>query len=855
MSTAGRPPDGGRALAAILVLAAGVRVAAALTVGGATALHGDEAYYVAAGRSLAAGLGYPDSVRGPGLPFLIAAVFRTFGESLTAVRLVQAAISLLVVAAVFDLARRRFDLPAAVAGGLICALAPELVHYTHFLWAETLFTTLLVLAVWALDRFGSTARERWVIGAGLGLGLAALAREMVLPFAALAAGWVFWRAGGDARRRARAALVLVAAVAAVVLPWTARNYARHHRVVLVSTLHWFPMAVGNLPLRDGSLFGRDPEEQFASRYFGIPDELEREAMARDVALNAIAAGQPWWLGRKLVRNGYALLTPFTQLDRFERSGWLPPRWAGLARSLLPLEMVVSGVVIGLGLIGLWLVPADRLKPLIVALVLVFLAVYVVANANHRFRVPLLPFLALYGGAWIAHPKLAGRRWRLLGAGASVAALALAAALFLRRGPEPSARPAPAAAHRTSLVLVSIDTLRADHLGAYGYARATSPHFDAFAREGTLFERAYAASTWTLPSHTSMLSGLSPFRHGAVDAETRIPDDVPLVAETLRAQGYQTLGAVGGPFLGSRFGFARGFDRWLERPKSGTDPDAYQKEVLSALALLHPPFFAFVHYMSVHSPYTPPPEFNRFVPSGAAAVDTRVGRLRRLADEGRGRALTPAELETLVGLYDGEILAMDDRLGQTLALLDRLYGADVIVVVTSDHGEEFEEHGNLIHGRTLYDDVLHVPLAVRGPGVLPGRRVADMVSLLDVAPTLLEWAGVPPSDSLDGRSLVPAARDGHGGGTRLLPLHTTAHDRKVDLWGLRTPTSKLILDRKTGRKEFFLLDEDPGERHNLYPDPRAAPLERRLEALTLRAGATRPPAPPEEAEALRALGYH
>src|SRR5262249_43659427 len=272
---AGSTTGSGFTLAAILVLAAGVRVAAALTVGSTPALHGDEAYYVAAARSLAGGLGHPDSVRGPGFPFLIAGVFRVFGERLIAVRLVQAGISLLMVAAVFDIARRRFGRPAGVSCGLICALEPELVHYTHFLWAEELFTTLLVLTIWALDRFESTTREGWAIAAGLFLGLAIITREIVLPFALLAAGWGWRKSGGDALSRARAALVFGLAVAVCVLPWTARNYARYHRVVLVSTLHWAAIAVGNLLPRDGSLLGRDPEaDQFESRYFEIGDELK-----------------------------------------------------------------------------------------------------------------------------------------------------------------------------------------------------------------------------------------------------------------------------------------------------------------------------------------------------------------------------------------------------------------------------------------------------------------------------------------------------------------------------------------------------------------------------------------------------
>ena len=222
----------------------------------------------------------------------------------------------------FDVGRRRFSPRAGLAAAAIAAVLPELVHYTHFLWSETLFTTLMLCALWALDRFEWAPRPGWAALAGVFLGLAGLTREMILPFAVVAAAWTAWVAGGAARRRAVSAVLLLAACAAVVLPWTARNYARHGRVVLVSTIRWFPVASGNLLPADGSWLGRDPEQQFATRYFSIPDELEREALARRVALDAIAREQPQWIARKLVRNLYGLFTPYNQLERFERAGWL-----------------------------------------------------------------------------------------------------------------------------------------------------------------------------------------------------------------------------------------------------------------------------------------------------------------------------------------------------------------------------------------------------------------------------------------------------------------------------------------------------------------------------------------------------
>jgi arylsulfatase A-like enzyme len=849
----GEPRHPARVLAALLLLAAALRVAAVFTVGDVPSLHGDETYYVEAGRAVARGLGYPDSVRPPGWPFLVAGVFRVFGESLTAVRLAQVMLSLAVVALVFDVARRRFGARAALGAGLLCAILPELVHYTHFLWSETLFTTLLVLCIWALDRFETAPHARWAALAGAALGLAALTREMILPFALLAAAWVASVRAGPAARRLQGAALLLAACALVVLPWTIRNYARHRQVVVVSTIRWFPMVVGNLLPPDGSILGRDPEQQFAARYFSIPDELAREAMARDMALAAIADAQPEWILKKLARNLYGLFTPWTQLARFERSGWLRPRWQPLARVLLPLEMALTVLVLVLGTVGLWTVRGGRLAPLLATLVLFFVALHVVANANHRFRLPLLPVFALFAGALLSRALVRRRsRLALMGAAASAAVLAVVAATFVVRGREPSA--VPDAPLRRSVVLVSIDTLRPDHLRCYGYGRPTSPHLDALAAAGTLFERAYAPSSWTLPSHTSMLSGLSPFRHGAVDASVRIPDHVPLVADLLRARGYDTLGVVGNPFVSEHFGFRRGFTRWLERRKSGTDPEAYQVELVAELRRLRPPFFAFLHYNSVHHPYAPPPPFNRFAPAGAEGIrGARVGRLLHALEKG-APPVTPAEREMMIGLYDGEILAMDDRLGRTLRELSRAFGDDLLVVVTSDHGEEFLEHGSLMHSRTLYDELLHVPLVLRGGGLPTGKRVREMVSLMDVAPTLLDWAGAPVPAGLDGRSLLPLVRGTEARGSGLLPLHTRGHDKGVELWGLRSPTAKLIVDQRTGRREFYLLDEDPGEKRNLHRDPRSAALARGLDALVLHTGASRPRPEPDEVEALNALGY-
>jgi arylsulfatase A-like enzyme len=409
----------------------------------------------------------------------------------------------------------------------------------------------------------------------------------------------------------------------------------------------------------------------------------------------------------------------------------------------------------------------------------------------------------------------------------------------------------------NVLVISVDTLRADHLACYGYARPTSPRMDALAAEGVLFEQAYSPTSWTLPGHASMLSGLSPYRHGALESTRRIRDDVPLLAERLRQRGYRTAAIVNAPFVQARYGFARGFERFVEA-FDVRDAEGYQPRVEELLGQLPgPPFFVFVHYMAVHSPYTPPPRFNRFVSAGGPApgVDgRRLVELNRRLAEG-SVTLAPRDVDHLRSLYDGEILAVDEALGRTVDIVRRLGGTNTLVVLTSDHGEEFLEHGALTHGSTLYDEVLRVPLIVAGPGVSEGHRVSAMVSLMDIVPTLLERAGGPADATLDGRSLAGFLRGaGQASAADVIALQTSAHDGSVRLRGLRSRSHKLVADDATGRQDVYDLGADPGERRPAGGSPEAARLARLLSGLRpLAASPVSEPAPAER-EALRALGY-
>lgn len=294
----------------------------------------------------------------------------------------------------------------------------------------------------------------------------------------------------------------------------------------------------------------------------------------------------------------------------------------------------------------------------------------------------------------------------------------------------------------ALILVTVDCLRADHVGAYGYSRDTTPNLDAFAREGTLFRNATAVSSYTLPTHASMLTGLPPSLHGAA-ARSRISSDLETLPERLSAEGFRVQGLVSGPFLAPTYGFADGFDTYRLSSTRAADL------VDGALALLEESAgfrrFLFLHVFDVHAPYSPPEEFlSRF--------DERPEDVSRLHDMVQKRLPPgkPEDVERVKNLYDAELAYVDREIGRFFAELRRrnLYHSSLIVV-TADHGEAFYEHGSWEHGRPwqddgprLYQEILHVPLLVKPPNGRDGAVVEDVVSEADVFATFLDAAGLP-----------------------------------------------------------------------------------------------------------------
>ena len=401
---------------------------------------------------------------------------------------------------------------------------------------------------------------------------------------------------------------------------------------------------------------------------------------------------------------------------------------------------------------------------------------------------------------------------------------------LAPGCGPATAPAP-----PRIVLISVDTLRADHVGCYGAPGARTPHLDTIAAQGVRFTAAFSPVPLTLPAHATLLSGRDPHAHGVRhNSIHRLAPGVPVLAEHLAGAGYATAAVVAARVLERRFGLDRGFARYdddvqgvapgqtgfAERPANQVVDAA-----LAWLATAPERFFLWVHLYDPHRPYAPPPGFA----SGFAARP-----------------------------YDGEIAFADAEIGRLLGALRERWGEEgLLVIATADHGESLGEHGELTHGYSLYDATQRVPLLISGPGVAAGRTQSQPVSLADVGPTILAMAGAPPLEGATGRDLGPLLRGSSldGEGLYLETLATQLDFGWSPLLAIRTDRWKLV---RAPRPELYDLAADPDEARDLaaaHPE-----LVRELDAqLEERIAAGGAPSvavglDPEAREALGELGY-
>ncbi len=424
-----------------------------------------------------------------------------------------------------------------------------------------------------------------------------------------------------------------------------------------------------------------------------------------------------------------------------------------------------------------------------------------------------------------------------------------------------------------MVLITVDTLRRDHLSCYGYKHRTTPFLDRLASDAVRFDRAYSTSSWTVPTIVSILTGLGTAEHGMRDGDSTetgrvigqpvLGRELVLMPELLRDRGYQTLGLTANEHLQGELGFARGFDSYrcvgFEPGETLRDPlREIRREIDPAR-----PYFLWVHYFDPYAPYdSNRPELRGYLDGVRELDGALLGRVQSLATTEQFLALDlekePDALAYARASYDSDIRLVD---GWIEALFDVLeIGRKDLVVVTADHGEEFYEHGGFGHGHTLFEEQLRVPLLVRLPGGShAGETVGTRVSVMDVLPTILEVAGLEQPRHLQGRSLRPLIE--HDGAEADRVIHaSTARDSEIE---------SLTIDRwkyiqPIGRPDeamLFDLESSAGEGTNVigtHPNE-ARVLRRALAHLNRNARGTRPapqdmPFSPERLEAMRSLGY-
>ncbi|MBZ0115239.1 MAG: sulfatase-like hydrolase/transferase [Thermoanaerobaculia bacterium] len=409
----------------------------------------------------------------------------------------------------------------------------------------------------------------------------------------------------------------------------------------------------------------------------------------------------------------------------------------------------------------------------------------------------------------------------------------------------------------NLILIVLDTLRADHLGAYGYERPTSPFLDRWSTEGTRFATAISQSSWTRPSHLSLFSGLYP--------TSRVGLSSPPLAEVLWRQGYRTSALTGGAQLSYRFGFSRGFEthrieRWV-------------RQVDSAVAELERnrtrQNFLFLHTYEIHDPYQ----------HTELADGLDRGRLDESFERATlatyGKGLTATEREYATALYDSGIRYVDGQLESLFAQLEARGLLDnTLVVITSDHGEELWDHGGWGHGHAMFDHQTHVPLILHLPPSLRAERhleaskggvIDQQVRLVDLYPTLLDLLGIPMQHQIHGRSVVPmlagrrmSPADAFSESTYWGPLEVKS--LRAERYKLMTATPKNTPSDRPGWTVLFDLQADPAELRDIAADEeqRRQKMQTILDLITAGGGEAEEAVPsdldPELEEQLRALGY-
>jgi len=400
--------------------------------------------------------------------------------------------------------------------------------------------------------------------------------------------------------------------------------------------------------------------------------------------------------------------------------------------------------------------------------------------------------------------------------------------------------------RPNIVLISLESVRADHLGCYGYRRATSPAIDSLAQQGVVFSNAFATTSWTLTAHASMFTGLYPTAHQVVGPLDRLSDDYVTLAEVLARNGYQCAGVISGPYLLKAHGLSQGFDIYDQSASGESQSASHKKEnsreveaslrrFVTSLRDRKRPFFLFAYFWDPHYDYIPPAPYDRmFVTERMQPIDVANYETSNTVN----RSTPAAQLDYVISQYDGEIRWTDYNIGRFFQALkrNRLWD-DTVVIVVSDHGEEFFEHGTKGHKNDLYVEATRIPLIIKHAHSRAVGHDARLTSQVDLFPTICELARVKDIPVQQGLSLLGPLppRDRPIDLELLTARYAPLPGGRFQAVGVRHWRSvvqdnyQLITVAEDQRDELYNLKADPDEHTNLHGRP-DAPESAMLQAL-------------------------